>query len=75
MARLIHCPDCGASVSRKATSCPKCGRPLKRPGFLTQVARVGCLAIVGLFILAFVMSLGLPKPADRRQLDFPTDDN
>ena len=25
--KLIDCPDCGASISRLATACPKCGRP------------------------------------------------
>lgn len=27
--KLTHCPDCGKHVSRLATSCPHCGRPLK----------------------------------------------
>ena len=26
--RLTHCPDCGGHVSRLASSCPHCGRPL-----------------------------------------------
>ena len=26
---LLPCPDCGRNVSRLATSCPQCGRPLK----------------------------------------------
>lgn len=26
--RLTHCPDCGHHVSRLATACPHCGRPL-----------------------------------------------
>ena len=26
--RLLPCPDCGRLVSRLATSCPQCGRPL-----------------------------------------------
>jgi predicted amidophosphoribosyltransferase len=27
MPDLINCPECGADVSRKAKSCPKCGKP------------------------------------------------
>jgi hypothetical protein len=26
---LTPCPDCGNRVSRQATACPRCGRPLK----------------------------------------------
>ena len=26
--KLTHCPDCGKHVSRLATTCPHCGRPL-----------------------------------------------
>ena len=29
--RLADCPDCGHTVSRRASSCPKCGAPLKQP--------------------------------------------
>lgn len=25
---LVPCPDCGRMVSRRAPSCPQCGRPL-----------------------------------------------
>jgi len=27
-ASLFPCPDCGRNVSRLATTCPQCGRPL-----------------------------------------------
>ena len=27
-ANLMGCPDCGQAVSRRAASCPRCGRPL-----------------------------------------------
>jgi len=26
--RLVECPDCGGSVSRRAASCPRCGCPV-----------------------------------------------
>jgi hypothetical protein len=26
--KLTHCPDCGGHVSRLATACPHCGRPM-----------------------------------------------
>lgn len=28
---LAPCPDCGRLVSRQATNCPQCGRPLNLP--------------------------------------------
>lgn len=28
---LIHCPDCGHEVSKRAGACPKCGAPLSEP--------------------------------------------
>ena len=28
---LTPCPDCGRLVSRRAVSCPQCGRPLNPP--------------------------------------------
>jgi len=64
MARMTTCPDCGAQVSRKAGSCPKCGRPLKGPGLVSRVARLGCLAFIGLLALGVVGSL-LRSPAPR----------
>ena len=26
---LISCPDCGGQISRRAQTCPHCGRPLQ----------------------------------------------
>lgn len=51
-ARLIPCPDCGHSVSRSATSCPSCGRPLAAPprtreGPLLQTLNAGCMLALG----------------------------
>jgi hypothetical protein len=29
MGKTVTCPDCAGVVSRSATKCPHCGRPLK----------------------------------------------
>jgi hypothetical protein len=68
---LIPCPDCGHSVSRSATSCPSCGRPLAAPprpqeGPFLQTLNAGCtLVLVGIVVfivggmaLAFLQVLG-----------------
>ena len=36
---LIECPECGATVSEKAATCPKCGYPMKPMADLTLVTR------------------------------------
>ena len=36
---LIDCPECGASVSDKAATCPKCGYPMKPMADLALVTR------------------------------------
>lgn len=38
---LITCKECGASVSKNANSCPKCGGPIKKK------SNIGCLIGVG----------------------------
>jgi len=36
---LINCPECGAEISEKAMSCPKCGHPMKAMDDLTGIKR------------------------------------
>jgi len=36
---LINCPECRASMSEKAVTCPKCGHPMKPLANLERVAR------------------------------------
>ncbi len=46
---LIECEDCGAKVSPRAQSCPRCGAPVPRPGDKLD-AGIGCLYLFeGLF--------------------------
>ncbi len=56
MANLAPCPDCGAPVSKRAPSWPRCGCPLKKAkkrGFLG-----GCATVVLVsFALAIVVGL------------------
>ena len=60
MAKLTRCPDCGASVSKRALTCPSCGRQLKKPakqyGCLS-----GCLLIVILFSLLVLIVPKSPR--------------
>lgn len=53
-SKLIDCPDCGASISRLATACPKCGRPITDDPHLIAISW-SLSAILG--ILAFFMTL------------------
>ncbi len=46
-SRLVACPDCGASLSRNANSCPKCGRPFFRPNRVVAIALAGFLGGLG----------------------------
>lgn len=52
-AKLHPCDDCGAEISRKAASCPHCGRPSDntRPGEV-RVAdlSIGFVSLVALMI-------------------------
>ena len=41
---LLQCPDCGNSVSERATVCPKCGAPLK-PSAQQQVPQRPVLSV------------------------------
>jgi hypothetical protein len=60
IGNLISCPDCGASVSRKAHSCPHCGRRMRNMpiDFL-----VGALMGVILFCICAPMVLFFGKIA------------
>lgn len=63
---LINCPECSASISDKAPTCPKCGVPLSAENIATETTLVTtqetsktlkihtlistCLVILGLII-------------------------
>lgn len=56
---LIKCPECGASVSKDASSCPKCGHPLKK----TTQGMSGCslffLIVAAIIVAAILIGLGI----------------
>jgi len=60
--RLFLCPDCGTPVSRKAASCPKCGRVFRSAqqtglfGLARAQQRGGCTWII---IIALGIVLGI----------------
>lgn len=45
---MQSCPDCKSTISRSATSCPKCGAKIKSNSSRNAL---GCLALVGLFVV------------------------
>ncbi len=49
---LMTCPDCKNTVSTDAASCPKCGKPLRRPPWV-RLVRTG--AIAGLVLMALLV--------------------
>lgn len=70
---LAPCPDCKTMISRSATACPKCGRPItpadlppppKREGF--PVGTVIVAAIVVIIILLLAMKASNDKQEDQR---------
>ncbi len=52
---LFDCPDCGGKVSRKALSCPRCGRQFKDPkpqeGIFMKSLNVGCAVFLVIWAL------------------------
>ncbi len=60
--KLGLCPDCKAVISRSASSCPKCGRPVSEGDLLdvpdhSASFQRGCL-VIGLIII-FIVVLGM----------------
>ena len=57
MARLTTCRDCGATVSKKAATCPRCGRLLSKPA-----KQYGCFSgclMVGLVVFVAIIGLSI----------------
>lgn len=54
--KLVHCPDCGKEVSRRASSCPQCGAPISGPAPVT-VLRMGRSR--GVYVVLAVLLGGL----------------
>lgn len=50
---LVTCADCGARVSKKAETCPGCGR--QRPGGGVSAAVVLSTVIIGLAVIALML--------------------
>jgi uncharacterized protein (UPF0212 family) len=48
------CRDCGDAISSKATSCPACGAPVKRPNYAAAVAVLG---ITAFFVIVVIMAV------------------
>lgn len=56
---LISCEECGAEISDKAQSCPKCGFPIKKESFsmeLTRGQEIIALLVMAVIIFGFHIS-------------------
>jgi hypothetical protein len=66
---LGACADCGASVSKSAYNCPRCGKKLRSTpiNFLAKIVLVclGLSVLIGVFI-AWVRWLETPDPESAR---------
>ena len=51
---LLTCKECEAQVSSKATSCPKCGAPIKQ-----QISGFGCLVALLLAVVIFLITAAI----------------
>jgi hypothetical protein len=71
---LALCPDCKKMISRAATNCPNCGRPVQPDDLLTpepsKAISRGCLiALAILLVLIFIVFLPflMETPEQRRR--------
>jgi hypothetical protein len=64
---LVKCKECGAEVSTKAASCPKCGAVRKR-----QARPTGCLTwVIAIFVVAAVIG-GIIESANNPSTPTPS---
>lgn len=48
---LIQCPDCSEAVSEEATSCPKCGRVIKKEQSATGILAAIIIGLIGAYFV------------------------
>jgi hypothetical protein len=61
--RLTTCRDCGHAISSKATSCPACGAPIKRPNYAAAMAVLGIIAFFGIVVITAANHENSPSAA------------
>jgi hypothetical protein len=54
MPDLIKCPDCGTTVSRRAATCTKCGRPIQEQARSAASAWALTLILLGVGFMGFL---------------------
>lgn len=74
MANLIKCKACGAAVSEKAPTCPKCGNPLKRKkvGFVSAIIILFIMLIGGAALFSNYETDTRPEPKPAIAVDCGT---
>jgi hypothetical protein len=59
---LIPCPECGEQISTEAKTCPRCcGNPLRAKSGGGKVVGYGCLTIIGILVLLWIVGSLLPR--------------
>lgn len=53
---LVKCKECGAEISKKAKSCPKCGAPNK-----ASSSGCGILVLLGIGLIVAIAIIGSPS--------------
>jgi len=65
MMKLAPCPDCKRIISRSATACPNCGRPIAASDFPPPHERerfpIGTIILAAIVVL-IIMMLALNAP-------------
>lgn len=55
--RVTVCPDCWKQVSKVATTCPHCGRPLKREEEKkTSTLGIAAAVVIGILVAVWILS-------------------
>lgn len=71
---LVKCAECGAEVSSKAETCPKCGAKVAKPMGCASVLGVILVALMAIVIFAGTSSDPQPNSSQNAVAGLPTSD-
>lgn len=56
MDNMMKCPDCGHEISKKAATCPNCGRTINGSGLEAVAGKGGSvLGVIIVIVIAFAL--------------------
>jgi uncharacterized membrane protein YvbJ len=58
-SEFFYCPDCGNEISKKAKTCPYCGRPITSKDFPHSKMTLGALIGISFVIFFCFFNVGL----------------